>query len=423
MGGYLKLVPYSDVRRRIEGALSGVRPSVERVPVDLASGKVSAEGVAFPCDIPEATSSMMDGYAIRSSEVRSASASHPVSFKVVGSLSPASVRPATRLTGRDAYYVATGAPVPVSADAVVKVEEARPSGDSILVSVSLPRWKNIALRGEDVRAGSTVVRVGQIVNAADIALLVAAGKRDLDVFRSPTVGILSTGDELTRPGGRESGKRVNNYANLIAAYLLESGATPIRLGIAGDDEEQIAKMMVKGIRDLDALVTIGGSSVGTKDFTARAARRIDGCEEIFHGIRLAPARPTGMFMFRGKPMVLLPGHSVAASLAFFLVVHPIINILSGLEFNSRLTLITARLSQGLSNPRPITTLFLVSLTTQDGAYSASPMTWGSNLISSLARANAFLQVGPHSVVREGQSVTVTLLGGREIQRVHAGAVQ
>ena len=417
VGEYLKLVTYSEALKRIEGAVSKIRPQVERVPIDSALGRVSAEDVDAPGDIPEIATSMMDGYAMRSDEIRNADPSHPVSFTVKGSLSPASLRPGERLSGLEAYYVATGAPIPLGADAVAKVEETRQSGDNVSVSLSVAKWKNIAQRGDDVQAGSPVVRQGQIVNAADIALLVAAGRSDLSIYRRPRVGVLSTGDELTRLGAGEEGKKVNNYANLMAAYVADAGALPVLLGIAGDDEAEIAERIDRGLGDVDAVITIGGSSVGTKDFTTRAIRRLSGCEELFHGVRLVPARPTGMFMVRGKPVVALPGHSVAAALAFFLIVHPTFNLMIGLKLQSRMVSIQARVSGEIPNPRPVGALFLVGLAVKDGVYYATPLRWGANLVSSLRAANAFLEVQPRTTLKEGEAIEVTLLGGSEALRI------
>lgn len=419
MGGYLKLIPYAEVRRRIIGAVACPEDYVEAVPVDEALGRVSAEEVDSPRDIPAVTTSMMDGYAVKASELRRADAAHPVSFEVKGALAPASVRPHFRLSGRASYYVATGAPVPFGADTVVKVEETRLTGDRILVSLSLPRWKNIAQKGDDVRAGFPIISRGHIVNGADIALLIGAGKKDVAVVRRPKVGVLSTGDELT-DGPVVEGMRVNNYANLIAAYLNVAGATPVMLGVARDDEAEISRRITEGIGSLDALVTIGGSSVGRKDFTTNALRSVAGCEELFHGVRLVPARPTGMFMVGRKPIILLPGHSVAAALAFFLVVFPLVNILLGLQFDSRYIVVRARIAEPLANPRPIGALHLARLEREGDVYTATPLRWGSNLLSSLAGANAFFELDPRRELRTGQYVAVTLLGPGEIERVCGG---
>ncbi len=416
-----KLVRYNEVRRIIATALSGFRPCQEKVPVDSALGRISAEDVNSDRNIPAVNSSAMDGYALRFSELTDACPSHPSVFTVKGSLSPGSKQPRSRLAPNEAYYVATGAPVPRGADVVVKVEEARLSGKEVLVSLGIPRWKNISPRGEDVREGATLVGQGQIINPPDIAMLVAAGRSELRVFMKPRVGIISTGNELTRPGSRAKWKKVNNYSNLIAAYLSDAGAVPVPLGVVKDDVSSIAKLVERRFADLDAFITIGGSSLGKMDLTPKALKSMGECEELFHGIRLVPVKPTGMYLVRGKPVVLLPGHSVAASLAFFLVVRPVVNILSGLELDSRTPLVGATLTENVTNPRPVGAVFLVKLTRQGGTYWATPLRWGSNLVSSLASANGFIQTQPHATSEAGSVVSVALLGGGEILRIPGGS--
>lgn len=413
-------MPYDEVRTRIERALSGVQLATEKVPVDDALARVSAERVSSPCDIPAVPSSMMDGYAIRSDDTVDASDSRPASFRVRGALSPSSDRPTAELSGFDAYYVATGAPVPLGADAVVKVEECRRAGRDMAISFHIPRWKNVALQGEDVHTGDIVVERGRILNAADVALLIAAGRADVEVFKRPRVGILSTGDELTRLGSGEQGKRVNNYSNLIAGYLSEAGAVPVPLGVAKDDRARITELVGGQLAQMDALVTIGGSSVGVKDFTPGALVGLGESSELFHGIKLVPVKPTGVFMVGKKPVILLPGHGVSAALSFFLVVRPIVGILSGLKFNSRIPAVRARISERLSNPRPLGMLVLVRLTAIGEQYRAEPLPWGSNLISSLARANGYVQVGPDTSLEKSQEVNVSLLGANELLRITEG---
>ena len=417
IGNYLKLLPYYDVRTRIEQALSGVELATEMVPVDEALGRVSAESVPSPRDIPTFSSSMMDGYAIRSDDAVKADESHPASFKVKGALSPSSERPSSALGRFDTYYVATGAPVPPGADAVVKVEESRLSGSNVVISFHIQKWKNVALQGEDVHAGDVVVKRGQILNSANIALLIAEDRTYVEVARRPRVGILSTGDELTRLGSGEAGKKVNNYSNLIAGYLSESGAIPISLGVAKDERARITELVERRLSQLDALVTIGGSSMGVRDFTPGALMGVPQCRELFHGVRLVPVRPTGVFMIGTKPVVLLPGHAVSAALSFFLIVRPIVNILSGLGFDSRSPAVRARVSEELSNPRPLGTLTLVSLTSLGKVYSAKPSRWGANLVSSLASSNGYIQLEPYTSLERGHEATVFLLGANELSRI------
>lgn len=417
---YPKLLPYYKVKGRITDALSGMSPLSERVHVDAARGRVCAETILSRCNVPAVATSAMDGYAIRSVETQKTSNSRPAIFNVTGAIYPGARPPRVRLRGVEAIYVGTGAPIPGGADAVVKIEEARSLGDRISVSTIVPRWKNVICIGEDVRTGTVVVERGQIVNAADVALLIAVGRYSLSVFRTPRIGIVSTGDELTPLSKKEEGKKVDNYSNLIAGYLADANALPVPLGVARDDSDEILRIIRRGVRDLDALITIGGSSVGARDFTSMALRRASNCVEVFHGIRLVPVRPAGLFVYEGKPVVVLPGHAVAATLSFFLVARPVVNLLSGLDFDSRATILKARLTKQVSNPRPIGALFLAKLTALNGNYEAAVLPWGSDRISSLAGANAFFELKPHQTLGREEEVGLTLLGAPEISRVSSG---
>jgi len=185
------------------------------------------------------------------------------------------------------------------------------------------------------------------------------------------------------------------------------------MGVAGDDPVQVRNIIEGRIDELDAIITIGGCSVGENDQTPSAFP--EGL--LFHGIRLLPIKPTGMAIVRGKPIILLPGHAVSAALSFFLVALPALNIISGLGFDARMPVIKAHAAKRFSNTHTIDALYLVRLRRSDGEYEATPLGWGSNSLSNLARANGFLRLAPAQVVEKGEAISVTLLGGLEMSRV------
>jgi molybdopterin molybdotransferase len=408
---FLKLLPYSKLREMVTAALRNATIGTEVVAPSDALGRVCAESVVSGHDVPAAPVSAMDGYAVRSAETKTASPTNPVRFNVKGSVFPGPGE-VPRLGRLEAFYVATGAPIPKGADAVVRVEEARLSGDQIVVMRSIPKWKNVALRGEDIHSGQVIVERGRIIRPPDIALLISAGRSNVRVFRRPRVGILSVGDDLTEPGSI-GGKTVNNYSNLICGYLSETGSDPLPMGVASDDPVQVRNIIEGRIDELDAIITIGGCSVGENDQTPSAFP--EGL--LFHGIRLLPIKPTGMAIVRRKPIILLPGHAVSAALSFFLVALPALNIISGLGFDTRIPGIKARAAKRFSNTHTIDALYLVRLRRSDGEYEATPLGWGSNSLSNLARANGFLRLAPAQVVEKGEAISVTLLGGLEMSRV------
>ena len=431
----------SEVSSRIQSLsrVLGTRDA-EYVRVDQAVGRIAAEEVRSPCDIPERNISAMDGYAIRACDAENASTSNPVHFKVKGVIYPYSSFSASSTSrGRrsipivkngEAYQVATGAPIPMFGDSVVRVEEVRNDEGRIVVRRKSPKWKNVSARGEDVKKGDIVLRKRRILNPSDVALLIGIGVRKVKVFALPKIGILSTGNELvefTDTGRRNfnsrNGIKVNNYSNLLSGYVRSLGAHSVPLRIAKDDSSEICDILKEGLRTCDMVITIAGSSVGKMDLTTEAISSIEGSRILFHGVRLVPIRPAGLALVgtrRAKPVAIIPGHAVSATLAFFVIALPIINMLMGLEPDSRNSFVSAKLDRSLTNERAIDALYLVSLSIAKNSpksYIASPVGWGSNVISNLSRSNGFVRLAAHETLSRGEATKINLFGAKEIERV------
>lgn len=439
---YLKLLEMSEVLKRIHG-LSRVFEirDAEYLQADKALGRIAAEEIRSPCDIPARDISAMDGYAIRSCDTQKASLSNPVHFKVKGVLHPHSSFPSSlanqlrrdipNIKKGEAYQVATGAPIPLYGDSVVRVEEVRNEDGQILVRRRSPKWKNVSARGEDVRRGDIILRERRILNPSDIALLIGAGLRRVRTFALPRIGILSVGNELIEfddskgwDFNSRNGITVNNYSNLLCGYVQALGAHPVPLGIAKDDSSEICGLITKALQSCDMVITIAGSSVGKRDLTTEAISSIERSTILFHGVRLVPIRPAGLALVgskRVKPVAIIPGHAVSATLAFFVIALPVINMLMGLEPDSRNSFVGANLDMSLTNERGIDALYLVSLkvakNSASESYIASPVAWGSNVISNLSRSNGFVQLAAHETLHKGDVVRVNLFGAKEIERV------
>ncbi len=185
-------------------------------------------------------------------------------------------------------------------------------------------------------------------------MLIGIGKEKIKVFGVPTVGIISIGNELrTLQDPVKGGSIVNNYAHLISGFLSALGAHPILLGIAKDNQEEIAAIVQRGVEECDMVITIAGSSVGARDFTPNAILSLKDSSMMFHGMKLVPIRPAGLALVSSKPVIIVPGHAVSAALTFFALVLPILNLLSGLPPTSRRVLLKAKVEGGeFSNERP-----------------------------------------------------------------------
>ncbi|MHB8567213.1 MAG: molybdopterin molybdotransferase MoeA [Nitrososphaerales archaeon] len=388
---------------------------IEVVSAISVQGRVSAEEVVSNVNIPGNKISAMDGYAVRSSDLRSASAANPRRFKVERRKFPGN----TSLAGNHwaTCYVATGAPVPLRFDTVVRVEDTRLEKDSIVITRAIPSGANVALKGEDVKVGERLIQKGRILNSSDISMLIGIGRKKIAVFKSPVVGILSVGDELKEFGDLTKNKTVNNYSNLISGYLADHGAHPVSLGIAKDNEKEIASKVRAGCKRCDMVITIAGSSVGAKDYTPNAVLAQEHSRMLFHGVRMVPIRPAGLAMVEAKPVVIVPGHSVSAALTFFVLVLPVLNLITGLGFGSRRVVLDARAVEPFSNERSIEALILTSVKKKGSHYEASPLPWGSNLISSLTKSNGFVRLDPHQSI--SGMVTVQLFGSHELNRIDA----
>ena len=316
---FLKLLPFSEVRQMIESSFQGICFEVETLSVACALGRICSEEVRSENDIPPRPISAMDGYAILSDETRNASRSAPAKFTIRGALYPKDVNARKSISGDDTYYVATGAPIPEGADAVVRVEETRLMGNMISVSQHVPTSENVSFQGEDIRKGEILFYKGHILNAADIALLISAGKREVKAYRTPKVAIISIGDELIAfedGDNSTSDKTINNYSNLVIGLLNNFEIRAEMFGIAKDEMTEIREIIERALKNFDCVITIGGTSVGTKDFAPNAAGSVEGASMIFHGVRLVPIRPTGLAFVKGKPIFILPGHAVSVTLSF-----------------------------------------------------------------------------------------------------------
>ena len=412
------------MEKRIDAAFANYTPKIEQVPVDKAIRRIAAEDVLSEIDLPPMSISAMDGYGLRSSALKDVSTTNPVKLKIKGSLFPNNLysKMTAKITDDEsAYYVATGAPIPEGCDVIARIEETRldEKENTITIMQKIPKGKDIAPRGEDISAGQKVLEKGQILNSQNVAMLIGIDKEKISAYAVPKVGIASMGNELrTLEDPNKKGSIVNNYAYMISGFLSELGAHPNLLGIAKDNQDEIAALVQKGVDENDMVITIAGSSVGARDFTPNAILSLKDSKVMFHGMKLVPIRPAGVILVRNKPVVIIPGHAVSATLTFYALVLPILNLLSGLSSSSRRLTLKVRVEGEFFNERPIEALELVSLKKRgDGEYVAMPLGWGSNLIQTLSKANGFLRVKSGQKIATPEEVVVQLFGGSELERI------
>ena len=399
--------------------LEGVAPlGSERVGLANSLGRVLASDVRSPLALPPWDNASMDGYAVRAADIVGASSNRPVVLPVLETVAAGGA--ATRaLTAGAAIRIMTGAPVPAGADTVVRVEDTDRGAERVAIRDARDAMRNVRPRGEDLREGDVAVAAGTLLGAAHLGVLASVGAGSVDVHRMPRVAVLATGDELVdvdRFTEVLAGRRIvssNSYT--LRAGVTLAAATPVDLGIAGDDRAALRERLLAA-RDqrCDLLLTSGGVSVGAFDYTREVLAEL-GATMRFWRARIRPGGPVGFGMLGAMPWLGLPGNPVSTMVTFELFAKPLIRRLRG---------------ERLLFPRPIDTVV------DEEIVIAAPLTHfmraqvsrgadgepharltgpqGSGLLTSMARANALLIVpaerherGP---VRVGERLQALPLG-------------
>ncbi len=394
----------------------------EEKPILEAAGQVLAEDVVAGFDIPRWPNSAMDGYAVRWDDVRGASEGTPRRLAVIGEV-PAG-RPAEFEVGPgQAARIFTGAPIPPGADTVVpfeltdEIRNGRLPRDHVLVFAEVPRGANIRPAGEDVRAGTVVLRRGQVLGPAQVALLAAVGRARVRVVRRPTVAVVATGNELVPPGeplGPGQLYDCNSYG--IGAMVRRDGGIPWLLGIVPDDYEALAGRLRTAMA-ADLVVTSAGVSVGHFDLVKEVLAELG--EVHFWSIRMKPGKPLAFGelierrpdgVVRRVPHLGLPGNPVSALVTYELFGRPAVLKLMGRTDFSR-PVVEAVAAEDIPGDRRRVYARVIVRRQADGRYVArltGPQ--GSGILTSMALANGLAVVPEGSAgVKAGETVRVILL--------------
>jgi molybdopterin molybdotransferase len=382
--------------------------SVEQAGLDDLAGRVLAEPVQSPIDIPAWDNSAMDGFAVRSADVTSAGAT----LRVVESIA-AGQFPARRLQPGECARIFTGAPVPEGADGVIRQEDTTRLGDDH-VRINDPRdaGKNLRRRAEDIARGDRVFETGTVLGPAHVGVLASLARRTVPVYRRPHVSLMGSGDEvvdLDRASEILAGKKIassNSYT--MMSLLRQFGANATDLGIARDDPGDIRERLHQGLAS-DILLTTAGVSVGDHDYLRPVLEEL-GMELRFWRIRMRPGAPVGYGVIGGRQWVGLPGNPVSAMVTFELFVRPLLRKLAGHRKLFRRTTPARVAERIVLGPR--LQHFLRVVVTEENGQSAVRLTGpqGSGILTSMARANALLVVPEErQEIAEGETLPVMRL--------------
>jgi molybdopterin molybdotransferase len=374
----------------------------ERSPLAESAGRVLAEEVVAEVPVPPFDRAAMDGYALRGEETFGADSYSPALFRIVGRSRPGKRFVGTVETGQ-AVEIATGAPLPAGADAVVPVEATGREGEVLKVVEPTPPARHVGRRGEDLADGSPALPAGRLLRPQDLGLLSALGKSVVTVVRRPVVTILVTGDELLPPGTPPRDDRIADMNSVMVAALAgRDGGIPRVVGPLEDDRASLESVLAEAVKDSDLVLVSGGSSTGPEDHAPGIVAKL-GTLDV-HGIALRPASPTGLGFVSGIPVVLLPGNPVSCLCAYDLFAGRIVRRLGGRPSDWTYRAASLPLSHKLNSELGRVDYARVRI----AQGHAEPMAiGGASILSSTTRADGFVLV-PADLegYRAGSEVTV-----------------
>jgi putative molybdopterin biosynthesis protein len=391
---FLTILSREDALARFEAALFPFAVPSERRKLADALGCALAEDIVAPIDVPPFDRSNVDGFAVRSSDLASATEAAAVRVLLNDEVIACGVAPVRPVLSGTATSIATGGPLPRGADAVVMVEHTQPSGArAIEIRRAASPGQFVSYAGSDIARGEVLLRAGTMVGSREIGMCAACGIAEVSVARKPRVAVISTGDELVQPGEPLTPAAIyDSNGAIVTAAIDENGGAAFFLGAIPDDEALLESVMRKALAQSDMLVLSGGTSKGAGDVSHRIIARLGKPGIIAHGVALKPGKPLCLAVCDGKPVIILPGFPTSAMFTFHDMIVPVLRRMAALPPRSDAK-VTAKIPVRIASELGRTEFVMVSLVEGTEGLIAYPTGKGSGTITSFAQADGFLKIG------------------------------
>ncbi len=394
------MISVQEGQAHILAQVTSVTPP-ELVPVAHALGRVLADDLQAPFDVPPADNSAVDGYAVSSADlpVSGAATLHVIADLPAGSVFDGAVKPG------QAVRIMTGAPVPAGADTVVPQELVERVGDAIKIP-TIAKGANVRLGGEDVRAGAVVIPSGSVLRPQELGLIASLGLLQVLVRQRVRVAILSTGDEVAEPGEpRKPGQIYDSNRFSLRGLVEEAGGVAADFGIVPDIKDELKAKLLEASRAAEIVLTSGGVSVGIYDLVKDVLGEIGGID--FWQVAMQPGRPLAVGRIGGSLFFGLPGNPVASMLTFILFVRPALWKLAGRRetFPVQFTAVAAEPMRKKAGRREFKRGILTFGSRGWEVRTTGPQ--GSGILTSMVAANCLIILEePRGDVKAGETVLV-----------------
>ncbi len=400
MRPFSSTISLEEARRRLASAVKPIQRT-DHVTLDRAVGRVAAAEIVSPIDVPPFARSAMDGYALVSADTASASKNTPARLRLVDRVFTAEIS-STIVSAGSCVEIATGAPIPDGADAVVMVEETGRVDNAIEIYAAARPGQHIGRRAADIAKADVVIRRGDVLTPSRVGALAAIGCTEALVFAQPRVALVSTGNEVVEPGTALQPGHIYdvNRFTLSAIVTLHGGVAETHQPAA--DSLDALLRAIDECAAADLIVFSGGSSVGERDLLVDVIAQRG--TMIFHGIAVRPGKPTAFAMIGDTPCFGMPGNPTSCLSNAYILLVPYLRAMARLPVHAPRT-IDARLGKRIASAVGRHQFYTVTL--QDGV--AYPAFKGSGDITSLSQADGYIEIPANqNVVEEGERVVVTL---------------
>ena len=380
-----------------------LKPESEEISVDEAYGRILFEDVYSRMDFPPFDKALKDGFAILSSDSFKASEESPNTLEVIDFLEAGATTDKKVEKGK-CIEISTGAAMPEGADAVVMVEYAEKSEGSVNLLTTAVPFQDVARKGSDIEEGNLILKKGDFLNPGKIGVLLSQGFKTIEVYKKPSVGILSSGNEITLQGeDLDYGKIYDVNGGMIKNDAISCGADAKFLGVMRDDYDEVKDEITESLKEVDVLFCSGGTSAGLGDVLKHVLDELG--EVIIHGISVQPGKPTIVGVVDGKIVIGLPGNPVSALMIFNAFVAEPLTRLAGIDKNFELKTHKGRITKRIHSQVGRMQYQLVKVDGDD----IIPIFKDSGAIFSLSTADGYVKI-PKLVelVDEGEEAEVYL---------------
>lgn len=413
---FLDVASAQEALQRFREALQPQPLGSEEVGLESALGRVLAQDVESPVDVPGFDRANVDGFALRAQDTLGAGEESPRLLALTEEIITPGRPPEVTVEAGQASVIATGGMLPRGADAVMLVENTElvemDGRQWVRIEKALPAGAFITFAGTDIGRGETVLRSGQLLSSRDIGLLAAVGLDRVSVYRKPRVAIISTGDELVQPGRPiPKGGVYDSNQSIVAAAVDELGCEALRLGAAGDVLEEQREILQRGL-EADAVILSGGTSKGAGDLTYEVVSALPDPGIVVHGVAIKPGKPLCLAVTGSKPVVILPGFPTSAIFTFQQFVAPMLRLMAGMPEETR-EQVEAELPVRVGSERGRTEYLMVGLMRTPNGYAAYPMGKNSGAVTAFSKADGFIRIDAQTEqLAAGTPVSVQLLSRR-----------